>query len=102
LGIHLLNAYPVVIQLQLLKQQSAIETTLKPSPPLFWLKAVGMGHENCYYSQKTELQMQGQTIHDIKMIVLTMFLGNTVFCFSFTLFTNIGVKQDYILCSDEV
>lgn len=44
--------------------------------------------------------MQGLTLHDIKIMALTMFWGYILF--TFTLFTNIGVNQSYILGSDGV
>ena len=54
----------------------------KALTPLLRLKAGGEGLEKCDHSNsKTELWMQGLTIHYIKMIVLTMFLGYTVFVY---------------------
>jgi hypothetical protein len=48
-----------------------------------------------------KLYTQGLTIHDINTLVYVMFSRYTVLV-TFTLVTNIGVKQAYILGSDGV
>lgn len=57
--------------------------------------------EKCNHSQIHRLRywMQGLTIHDLNILVLTMFV---FWLFTFTLFSDIEVKQAYIWGSDGV
>ena len=57
--------------------------------------------EKCNHSKIYRLRywMQGLTIHEINLLVLTMFVG---WLFTLTLFANTEVKQAYIWGSDGV